>query len=110
MPEPLQGSESKSWSRFLLAWAIVATLLSIISLGVMVMVLRSTRGPDYRKEGWSCWEKSAGGNGHWYKAVLLPTGVTWEEASALALREGGYLATPLSEAEDRFVFSLVDAP
>jgi hypothetical protein len=28
----------------------------------------------------------------------------------LAVREGGYLATILSEAEDRFVFSLVNAP
>ena len=110
MPELPRGSENKTWSRFVLAWAIVATLLSIVSLGVALAVLRSRQGPDYRKEGWSCWEKSAGGNGHWYKAVLLPTGVTWEETAAMAQREGGYLATILSEAEERFVFRLVNAP
>src|SRR5436190_10079786 len=110
MSTPPEGSERKSWSRFVLAWAIVATLLSIVSTGVTVAVFLSTRRPDYGKEGWSRWTRAAGGNGHWYKAVLLPKGVTWEETSALAAQQGGYLATILSEGENNFVFGLVNAP
>jgi len=97
-------------AKFGLAWAIVATLLSLVSLGVALSSLRQARGRDHRLAGWSRWEKSTGGNGHWYKAVLLPAGVTWTQTEVLARQDGGYLATILSEAENRFVFSLIDAP
>jgi len=59
---------------------------------------------------WSCWETAVGGNGHGYKAVVVPEGVTWQEAHKAALKEGAYLATIASMLENEFVFSLVDFP
>jgi hypothetical protein len=111
--EPRRNDRSPQ--TFYFVWAVVATVLGLISTGLVVLLfwqLRAagTGAAGAARAGWSRWEESAGGNGHWYKAVVLPTGVTWEETSALALQEGGYLATILSEAEERFVFNLVNAP
>jgi hypothetical protein len=36
--------------------------------------------------------------------------VTWSEANAVAMRCHGYLATINSQAEDEFVYSLIDEP
>lgn len=51
-----------------------------------------------------------GGNGHEYAVVMLSEGGTWEDAQNGATSLGGYLATPNSEAENEFVFSLIDQP
>jgi hypothetical protein len=59
---------------------------------------------------WIRWDLSAGGNGHWYKAVPGTSGLTWSIASQSAHDEGGYLATITSAEENNFVFSLVDFP
>jgi subtilisin-like proprotein convertase family protein len=59
--------------------------------------------------GWINWPASAGGNGHWYKAVATNV-FTWTECDQIAHDEGGYLATITSAAENAFVFSLVDDP
>jgi len=59
---------------------------------------------------WVRWETSAGGNGHWYKAVPNTNGFNWEQASVAAQAEGGYLATITSQAENDFVFSLINDP
>lgn len=47
------------------------------------------------------------GNGHLYEVVMVPEGITWLEARAAAKARGGYLATLSSEAENRFVWSLI---
>jgi hypothetical protein len=48
------------------------------------------------------------GNGHWYEAVLAPSGnISWTDAQAAASKAGGYLATITSAAENAFVFGLV---
>ena len=47
-----------------------------------------------------------GSNGHYYQAVCET--LTWEDARTRAEARGGYLATPLSAAENDFVFGLVD--
>lgn len=94
-------------------WAIVATILGLVSTGLVVFLflqLRAGRIGSSRNVGWSRWEISAGGNGHWFKAVALTNDVTWTEAARLARIEGGYLATITSAAENDFVFSLVNAP
>lgn len=59
---------------------------------------------------WVRWETTVGGNGHWYKAVPNTNGFNCEEASAAAQAEGGYLATITSQAENDFVFSLINDP
>ncbi|MCC7407252.1 MAG: hypothetical protein IT442_04225 [Phycisphaeraceae bacterium] len=53
------------------------------------------------------WPVEAGGNGHWYQAVLLTESVSWQDAKVLAENAGGYLATLTSQAENDFVFGLV---
>lgn len=49
------------------------------------------------------------GTTHWYQAVYLPKGgVNWVQAKSLAEQVGGTLATIHSEAENEFVFSLIN--
>ena len=50
------------------------------------------------------WELDDGGNGHGYELVVVPEGVTWHEASDMALQMGGHLATLTSYEEHNFVF------
>lgn len=53
------------------------------------------------------WAVSAGGNGHWYEPVFVGSGITWTAAQAAAVSAGGYLATCTSDAEDLFVYNLI---
>ncbi|WP_223426024.1 hypothetical protein [Tateyamaria pelophila] len=60
-----------------------------------------------REDGWIQWSTLDGGNGHWYKIVIDPEGMTWNEANARAeaLACGtAYLATTTSADENAFVF------
>jgi hypothetical protein len=50
---------------------------------------------------WSC-------NGHFYDVVSVPGTISWEDANAAAIAAGGYLATITSQAENDFVFLLVN--
>ncbi len=49
------------------------------------------------------------GSIHYYNAVAAPAGINWSAASDSAQRPGGYLATLTSQAENDFVFGLVDS-
>lgn len=49
------------------------------------------------------------GTGHWYEAVQVPAGLTWNEALTNATLRGGYLCTVTNAAENTFAASLVDA-
>jgi hypothetical protein len=49
------------------------------------------------------------GSIHYYSAVAAPAGINWSAASDSAQRPGGYLATLTSQAENDFVFGLVDS-
>jgi hypothetical protein len=46
--------------------------------------------------------------GHWYEAVQVPAGLTWNEAYTNSVLRGGYLCTITNASEDSFVASLVD--
>ena len=46
------------------------------------------------------------GNGHYYEAVLVPGGITWDNANNEANNTGGHLATISSEDENQFVYDL----
>jgi len=48
------------------------------------------------------------GTGHYYQAISVPGGISWTDAQADAAARGGYLATITSDAENEFVFALVD--
>ena len=45
---------------------------------------------------------------HYYEAVSVSSGITWSEANAQASQTGGYLATMTSQAENDFIFNLID--
>jgi hypothetical protein len=47
-------------------------------------------------------------NGHYYRVVSVPGGISWASANSAAIAAGGYLATVTNAAENAFVFSLVD--
>ncbi|HTW91746.1 MAG TPA: aryl-sulfate sulfotransferase [bacterium] len=49
------------------------------------------------------------GSIHYYNAVAAPAGINWAAASDSAQRPGGYLATITSQAENDFVYGLVDS-
>lgn len=49
------------------------------------------------------------GETHWYETVHTPEGgINWVQAKILAEQQGGYLASVHSEAENDFIFSLVE--
>jgi hypothetical protein len=49
------------------------------------------------------------GSIHYYHALSAPAGIRWPAARALSQDSGGYLATLTSQAENDFVFGLVDS-
>tara|TARA_B100000614_G_scaffold256448_1_gene275003 strand:- start:616 stop:1197 length:582 start_codon:yes stop_codon:yes gene_type:complete len=55
------------------------------------------------------WSVESGGNGHYYEAFSFDEGVAWETARLESERLGGYLATVSTQAENYFVFSLIDS-
>ena len=46
--------------------------------------------------------------GHYYEAVKVPQGITWDAAYTNAINRGGYLCTVTNDSENTFVASLVD--
>ena len=54
------------------------------------------------------WEIEDGGNGHYYEAVSVLDGITWNDANAAATAKGGYLVTITSAEENAFVFDLIN--
>jgi len=49
------------------------------------------------------WRVEDGGNGHWYSIRCIDGGITWSGARALAIAEGGDLATLVTPAEHAVV-------
>lgn len=80
-----------------LSRALVAALLGLATLPVAEA---SSSGVNPVPRKWS-------GNGHYYEAVLVPGGITWEQARVAAFARGGYLATLTSAAENDFAHSLI---
>jgi len=57
------------------------------------------------------WPSAAGGNDHYYQAILSDVvGLDWEQASDLAVIMGGYLATVTSAAENEWIWNNLDTP
>jgi hypothetical protein len=54
----------------------------------------------------SQWTVASGGNDHYYQLVIVPTGITWLDASTAAQAAGGYLATLTSASENTFVYNI----
>jgi hypothetical protein len=52
-------------------------------------------------------EVAAGGEGERYEAVVVPEGLTWEEAKQRAEADGGHLVTITSAEEDALVYALI---
>lgn len=69
----------------------------------LVLIALHGAGPAFADSLWPV-------NGHRYRPVTVPEGITWDQANAAAIAAEGYLATCTSSAENDFVFSLVNAP
>ena len=54
------------------------------------------------------WSAAEGGNDHFYQVVLFDEPISWTDANSLARELGGHLVTITSQAEDEFVFRLID--
>ena len=54
------------------------------------------------------WSQAEGGNDHFYQVVAMGRPLTWTEANDLAQSVDGHLVTLTSEAENEFVFGLID--
>nr|NCS17784.1 hypothetical protein [Microcystis aeruginosa G13-12] len=52
------------------------------------------------------WKSEEGGNGHYYKVIYQPNGISWNTAKAEAEALGGYLVTITSAEENNFVSNL----
>jgi len=74
------------WGMLLLGWGLTAGLAGAVPV--------QWTGP--------------GANYHWYEGIHMPGGITWTDARAAAEARGGYLATATSEAENLFIFSLIN--
>ena len=61
-------------------------------------------------DGWVQWTSDQGGNSHYYRAVYVPTGITWDDAQNAAADALGYLAKIQTTDENQFVFNLVSDP
>lgn len=55
------------------------------------------------------WPTTQGGNGHFYLAMAMPDPLSWRQANTAAQSLGGYLVTITSEAENNFVFRMIDS-
>jgi len=76
--------------------------MRLIGLIGMVMILALFWVPvaPAQKVQWS-------GNGHYYEAISVPSGIFWSDANTAAKASGGHLATITSDAENGFVYSLI---
>jgi hypothetical protein len=80
-------------------------------LFIMAAIAGSTCAATAIAGDWVRWDTSVGGNGHWYLAVVVPdSGINWDEANTIAQGTGGYLATMHSNAENEFIYALIDSP
>jgi len=77
--------------------------VSIILAAILVASFASTTEATLVQ-----WLVADGGNGHFYEPFSVSGGITWTEANVAATSKGGYLATITSQAENDFVFNLVD--
>ncbi|MDP6601949.1 MAG: lectin-like protein, partial [Phycisphaerales bacterium] len=69
---------------------------------MMTVMAMACGGPAVAQEAVQ-WRVEDGGNGHWY--AHIEDSSTWEAARDNAASQGGYLATPLSAAENEFVLT-----
>ena len=86
-------SDSRSLRTLLLYGVSLATIATSAAQGALVE-----------------WEVSAGGNGHFYEAILSPGPINWQTARNDAISKGGELVSISSASENSFVFGLIDAP
>ena len=77
---------------------------TFIPAAVLAASLASSAAVAAQGEPW----KHPDGTTHYYEAVAVPGGITWDAANVAANTAGGYLATITSPAENALVFALID--
>lgn len=56
------------------------------------------------------WPATGGGNDHAYEVISGEVGIFWHDAASEAEQRGGHLATITSQAENDFIFDLINDP
>ena len=85
--------------------AISSNVLAALAMGLSAITTSAAVAAPVQ------WTVADGGNGHWYEVIAAPA-ISWNEANAVAQASGGiwHLATITSQAENDFIFPLVDDP
>jgi hypothetical protein len=86
-------------------WRCTMKTLALFVVGLVAAVVLLT-ATHHVSAASTQWRIADGGNGHWYDGFVVPGGVTWDDAKALAEQKGGYLATITSPEENTFVHNL----
>ena len=76
-----------------------------IAAALMVSGIASGAGAQQAVQ----WKVSDGGNGHWFRVVVIVGGISWTSAKEAAHALGGTLAMPKDGPEDAFCWALVSA-
>jgi hypothetical protein len=77
----------------------IVRLIVLIAI-VMILALLWVPVVPAQKVQWS-------GNGHYYEAVSVSSGITWDDANSRANAAGGHLATITNADENQFVYDLI---
>ena len=88
----------------------VTTLLSVVFFSAAAVGLVACGGGEAAQDDQASEADAAaaaGGENERYRAVLVPDGLTWEEAKARAEADGGHLVTITSAEENAQVYALI---
>ena len=106
---PGYGSAGSNHASVVIEWSADCNNDGIVDLGQIragdLVDANANNIPDCCDDGVACppvplqWRVEDGGNGHWYKAVLLGGTVDWGAARSMAEAAGAHLATVTSTAE-----------
>jgi hypothetical protein len=77
-------------------------------VGLLLLVVTFSFGADGLLDSAQAEPVYWSGNGHWYEAVGVPTGISWTDARDASTARGGFLADITSPEENAFVYSLLD--
>lgn len=85
----------------------LSAVLFFVGLLALVGCAEGPEDTDGTEADTAAMEAETAGAGERYRAVVVPEGLTWEEARRRAEADGGHLATITSEEENRRVHELI---
>ena len=90
---------------------IDATTASTCSLAIAAIAAVATPAFNAHAQDALQWTEAEGGNGHWYRVVFAggtgfpPNAISWDDARIAAQLQNGDLATPVTQAENEWLYA-----